>query len=134
MPKHLYSANFTNPFEESNKSTPGTFYFDKAFSRPSDEFVISRTIEERTLSKYGDDIWDLRPYRTVNYGGGPNLFLICRRCRKGRRKMAYVFVVIYSGFWTSYGAGDRHCNGLLENCSKVGSPFDENKDLYSRYP
>ena len=69
MPKHLYSANFTNPFEESNKSTPGTFYFDKAFSRPSDEFVISRTIEERTLSKYGDDIWDLRPYRTVNYGG-----------------------------------------------------------------
>ena len=69
MPKHLYSANFTNPFEESNKSTPGTFYFDKAFSRPSDEFVISRTIEERTLSKYGDDVWDLRPYRTVNYGG-----------------------------------------------------------------
>ena len=69
MPKHHYSANFTNPFEESNKSTPGTFYFDKAFSRPSDEFVISRTIEERTLSKYGDDIWDLRPYRTVNYGG-----------------------------------------------------------------
>ena len=67
MPKHPYFANFTDPFDESKKNPPDTFYFDEASSRPSDDFVISRTIEGNTLSKYGDDVWDLRPYRKANW-------------------------------------------------------------------
>ena len=51
--------------KKENNNTPDSFYFDEAFHRPSDDFVISRTIEGDTLSKYGDDIWDLRPYRTA---------------------------------------------------------------------
>ena len=65
MPQHAYSANLISQFGPSKKYTPDTFYFDEASPRPSDDFVISRTIEGKPLSKYGDDIWDLRPYRTT---------------------------------------------------------------------
>ena len=64
MPQHAYSANFISQFGPSKKYTPDTFYFDEASLRPSDDFVISRTIEGEPLSKYGDDIWDLRPYQS----------------------------------------------------------------------
>ena len=64
MKQPAYSANFISQFEPSKKHTPDTFYFDEVSPRPSDDFVISRTIEGEPLSKYGHDIWDLRPYKT----------------------------------------------------------------------
>ena len=64
MKQPAYSANFISQFQPSKKHTPDTFYFDEVSPRPSDDFVISRTIEGEPLSKYGHDIWDLRPYKT----------------------------------------------------------------------
>ena len=69
MPQHACSANFINQYGPRNKNTPDTFFYDEYSSRPSDDFVISRTLEGEPLSRYGDKVWDLRPYRLAGNTG-----------------------------------------------------------------
>ena len=69
MPQRACSANFINQYGPRNKNTPDTFFYDENSSRPSDDFVISRTLEGEPLSRYGDKVWDLRPYRLAGNTG-----------------------------------------------------------------
>ena len=69
MPQRACSANFINQYGPRNKNTPDTFFHDEYSSRPSDDFVISRTLEGEPLSRYGDKVWDLRPYRLAGNTG-----------------------------------------------------------------
>ena len=94
MPQPAYSANFISQFGPSKKYTPDTFYFDEASLRPSDDFVISRTIEGEPLSKYGDDIWDLRPYQSSSAKSSRLHFSIAEGAVKEEAKWL-VFLLLF---------------------------------------
>ena len=64
MSQLTYFANYTNQIDPIDICMPDTFYHDVSSPRTSADFVISRTLEGETLSRYGDDVWDLRPYET----------------------------------------------------------------------
>ena len=49
------------------KSSEGKLY-------PEDDFVISHTKNCGVLSRYGDNIWDLSPYRGITMNSGRILF------------------------------------------------------------
>ena len=123
MKQPAYSANFISQFQPSKKHTPDTFYFDEVSPRPSDDFVISRTIEGEPLSKYGHDIWDLRPYKTSTTTAPRLHFSIAEGAVKEEAKWLVFLLLFCSGIWSSHGAGGSHYRALLAINSKADSVF-----------
>lgn len=70
MAEFEIKAHFGNLEILKNNQVPDTFiYNSKECIRPKDTFVISKNLDGSIISKYGDEIWDLTPYRLVGHTG-----------------------------------------------------------------
>ena len=62
-------ANFISDYGVELSHPPDVYLSTGEASRPSPDFVISRSPDGAPISLYSDDIWDLRVYRLAGDAG-----------------------------------------------------------------
>ncbi|WP_275288342.1 hypothetical protein [Halomonas elongata] len=62
MKAQAYYPNFSS-LAQDIACAPAPFTPNEVGQRPLPDFVVSKTLEGKTLSIYSDDVWDFRPYR-----------------------------------------------------------------------
>lgn len=102
------------PFNKNLNSTPDIYYSNNARAvPPNDDFVISRDLTGKIISRYGDPIYELKPYSSTKNGKTKIpfdqieqkyqsearwLWFICYRFGKGKNKNNYSVGILYSRF------------------------------------
>lgn len=102
------------PFKTNISSTPDIYYSNTARAvPPTDDFVISRDLTGKIISRYGDPIYELKPYSSSKNGKTKIpfnhieqkyqsearwLWFICYRFGKGKNKNNYSVGILYSRF------------------------------------
>lgn len=116
MQYNNYAKQFPplEPFNSKSNSLPDTFIsLGSNLERPATDFVISRDIKGNVLSRYGDLVFDLSPYRSTNNSKSkinfksisPEyrddarwLWFICSRLSRGRNNNNLSVGVLYGRF------------------------------------
>lgn len=94
MSQVTFKAAYYNHDDSHTGFPPDDFTPNVNGDAPSFDFVISRFADGEVASRYGDDIWDMRPYRTAAVGLARLHFTFCEGADREESKWL-MFVLLY---------------------------------------
>ncbi len=89
-----YFANYV-VFDYDAEIAPDAYVPGKKGDPPPSDFVVSKSLSGEVLSMYGDDVWDLRPYRLSGDSGNGRIWFSSFKNKNAEEIKWILFILMF---------------------------------------